>query len=75
MTDVVLAATWYGALGRPDDKFEAELTAVVDALVAAGLRVWLVLDTPSDSSFDPKVAFAKNPTAPQFGIKPLAIFF
>jgi peptidoglycan/LPS O-acetylase OafA/YrhL len=72
MTDVVLAATWYGALGRPDDKFEAELTAVVDALVAAGLRVWLVLDTPSDSSFDPKVAFAKNPTAPQFGIKPLA---
>ncbi len=72
MTDVVLASTWYGALGRPDDRFEAELTAVVDALVAAGPRVWLVLDTPSDGSFDPLVAYAKAPAAPQFGVKPLA---
>ena len=72
MTDVVLASTWYGALGRPDDRFEAELTDVVGQLVKAGLRVWLVLDAPSDAGFDPLVAFGKNPAAPQFGLKPLA---
>jgi hypothetical protein len=72
MTDVVLASTWYGALGRPDDRFEAELTAVVGALVEARVRVWLVMDAPSDGSFDPLVAFGKNPAAPRFGIKPLA---
>ncbi len=72
MTDVVLASTWYDTRIGPDDRFEASLTAVVGQLVEAGVRVWLVLDAPIDSSFHPLVAFGKDPAAPRFGIKPLA---
>jgi peptidoglycan/LPS O-acetylase OafA/YrhL len=65
--DVVLAGTWYGAYGIADEVFEAELAEVVRELEVRGVRVWLFIDVPRDTEFDPAVLYLANPANPTFG--------
>jgi hypothetical protein len=52
--------------------FEHDLSDVVAKLVSRQARVWLVIDTPGDTSFNPIAAFERNPPARQFGVLPLS---
>lgn len=70
LTDVVLASSWHGRYRVPDDVFERELAAVLDALSKQPVRIWLVVDTPSDPELDPVLAYKKRPAEPAFGSTP-----
>jgi len=67
ITDVVLASTWYGGYGVPDNKFEAELMVAVKRLSAMGVRIWLVVGVPQHASLDPEAEFKLNKGDPSFG--------
>lgn len=69
ITDVVLAASWYGHYVT-DQVFEAELEHVVGELNKQPLRVWLVIDTPSGKELNPLNAFQIAPANPRFGSVP-----
>lgn len=68
ISDVVLISSWYGAYGIPDEKFEAELTSIVERLHVAGVRVWLSVDIPVGPELSPSAAYKQNPDAPGWGV-------
>jgi peptidoglycan/LPS O-acetylase OafA/YrhL len=70
MTDVVLASSWFGRYRVPDDVLERDLVALVNQLVAHGIRTWLVIDTPNGPELDPIAAFERKPQEPAFGAVP-----
>lgn len=72
VTDVALISSWYGHYSKPDELFEAELADVVARVSQLGVRVWLVVDAPSDRGLDPLVAFRESPQAPALGAVPAA---
>lgn len=72
ISDVVLASSWHGHYGVPDDVFEEELALVVEEIVSRGATVWLVVDVPTDPEFDPEAQYRRNPDSPQLGSIPLA---
>jgi peptidoglycan/LPS O-acetylase OafA/YrhL len=60
-TDVLLVGAWSGYLERTGDikKMHDALEATVDALVASGARVWIVLEPPQHRDHIPKILARK----------------
>ncbi len=74
ITDVILASTWHDSYNIPDEVFESQLVDVVHKISASGVRVWLVIDVPSDKSLNPLVVYEENPRDPRFGFVSVDIF-
>jgi hypothetical protein len=73
--DVVLASTWYdAAVKRSPADFEAEMRDVVEQLTERGARVWIVVDTPSSTLFDPLLRYEANPDQPTFEPLPISVY-
>jgi len=70
VTDVVLASSWEPKKNQSEDALRADIVAVVHALRAAKVRVWLVVDSPRGAALDPVVAFRARPEAPVAGSVP-----
>jgi peptidoglycan/LPS O-acetylase OafA/YrhL len=74
ITDVILASTWHDSYNISDKVFEEQLAKVVQKILKSDIRVWLVIDVPSDKSLNPLFAYEKNPSDPKFGFIPFNIF-
>jgi peptidoglycan/LPS O-acetylase OafA/YrhL len=72
LTDIVLVSSWHdvqdAALG---EQFKALLQQLTAQSAAQPVKIWLVIDTPNDPSFDPLAAYARKPGAPSLGSVPL----
>ncbi|MCP3852935.1 MAG: acyltransferase [Gammaproteobacteria bacterium] len=64
---VILASSWYGGYNIPDDRFETDLENIVRKLSLLGVDTYLVIDTPSDASFEPLHQYLQNKSNPRFG--------
>ncbi len=67
LTDVILASFWQD-IHQPDLAFQLEKQ--VQWLRQKNIKVWLVVDTPSNVTFDPLAAYASQRTAPKFSSMP-----
>jgi hypothetical protein len=68
ITDVVLASSWHGIYGIPDEVFEPELIRIVETLAALPVRVWLVVGVPRGLPLSPELQYQLNPADPEFGL-------
>ena len=68
ITDVVLASSWHGIYGIPDEVFEPELIRIVETLAALPVRVWLVVGVPRGLPLSPELQYQLNPADPEFGM-------
>jgi hypothetical protein len=68
ITDVVLASTWHDSYRISDQVFEREFIDLIKKLSTIGVKIWIVIDVPSDPSLDPLFAYELKPKEPSFGV-------